>query len=136
MEEKENANINMATKMQLYPHIWKKYNEHHEGKRFTTSRWLPSFQISHPSKTSWFNVTTLTGLTLIIIIILIMTLDSIRIRSDLKSSHKRMKRKNKKNMKNKMINEVSHMKPISDPITPYQKTTSWVETFHLDMDQL
>jgi len=38
MEEKENANINMATKMQLYPHIWKKYNEHHEGKRFTTSR--------------------------------------------------------------------------------------------------
>jgi len=37
MEEKENANVNMATKTQLYPHIWKKYNEYHEGKRVTTS---------------------------------------------------------------------------------------------------
>jgi len=31
----EKANINMATNIQLHPHIWKKYDEYYEGKKVT-----------------------------------------------------------------------------------------------------
>jgi len=35
IEKQETANINMATNIQLHPHIWKKYSEYHEGNRVT-----------------------------------------------------------------------------------------------------
>jgi len=32
----EKANVNMATNIHLHPHIWKKYDDHFEGKKVTS----------------------------------------------------------------------------------------------------
>jgi len=53
-------------------------------------------QIPQQLKTSWFTVTAFIGLSLIILIVLVISLDSIRIRSNITAPHKRLRRKQRK----------------------------------------
>ena len=53
-------------------------------------------QIPQQLKTSWFTVTAFIGLSLIILIVLVISLDSIRIRSNINAPHKRLRRKQRK----------------------------------------